>query len=271
MSRAQTLVDTQRYPIAAPDSPAGQALIARCRAELQSHALCVLGGFVRASVVRRLAEEAETLVPIAYRFDEPRGAYDDSERGWPAGHPRMIRHPNRYLQVLNHQLSNDSPLRQLFLWPRLTEFVRRVLGYEALYTSACPHLALTIHIGHQGDCNGWHYDSNSGIATLVLQESDSGGALEWVPNLRTEEDEHYDEVLALWARPDGRVRRRRLVAGTFTIFNGRHTMHRLSAIGPTERPRIVAIFSYDRRPDKLFSQAYIDRVRSFRQGLRAVG
>ncbi len=52
---------------------------------------------------------------------------------------------------------------------------------------------------------------------------------------------------------------------TQVLFNGKYALHRVSSVGPTNRPRIIAIFSYDKRPDKLFSRDYIDMVRSFRQ------
>ena len=56
------------------------------------------------------------------------------------------------------------------------------------------------------------------------------------------------------ARPDTQI-----------LFNGKYALHRVTPVGPTDRPRIIAIFSYDNRPDNLFSRDYIDMVRSFRQ------
>jgi hypothetical protein len=43
------------------------------------------------------------------------------------------------------------------------------------------------------------------------------------------------------------------------------SIHRVAPIGATTKPRVMAIFSYDQRPDDCFSQSYIDRVRSFPQ------
>jgi hypothetical protein len=56
---------------------------------------------------------------------------------------------------------------------------------------------------------------------------------------------------------------------TLVLFNGKYALHRVSPGGPTGRPRIIAIFSYDKRPDQLFSRDYIDMVRSFRQDAAA--
>ena len=76
-----------------------------------------------------------------YYYDRPRTSYEGNDyvsRSWPDGHPRRIEHVNRYRQVLNYQIPNDSLVRSVFHWPALTEFVRSVLGFDSMYTSACP-------------------------------------------------------------------------------------------------------------------------------------
>ena len=65
--------------------------------------------------------------------------------------------------------------------------------------------------------------------------------------------------------PENHACRTEIQPGTLVLFNGKYALHRVSPVGPTDRPRIIAIFSYDKRPDKLFSRDYIDMVRNFRQ------
>lgn len=262
------LVNTGRYPLDNLGSPAGRGFLASCRSELEAKSICVLEDFVEPEALAGMAKEASALIPQGYCYDRPRTSYegnDYDDRTWPAGHPRTVEHINRYRQVLNYQIPNDSLVRSVFHWPALTEFVRGVLGFETLYTSACPHLALTLQIAHEGDSNGWHFDSNNGNITLLIQQPDSGGVFEYVPDLREDHDEHYDTVRDVFASPDDHVRRTDIRPGTLVLFNGKYALHRVSPVGPTSRPRIIAIFSYDKRPDKLFSRDYIDLVRSFRQ------
>ena len=246
----------------------GQAFLASCRSELQEQSICVLEDFVRPYALAGMVRETSALIPLGYCYDRPRTSYegnDNVDRAWPAGHPRTIEHVNRYRQVLNYQIPNDSFVRSVFHWPALTEFVRCVLGFDTLYTSACPHLALTLQIAHEGDSNGWHFDSNNGNITLLIQAPDSGGVFEYVPDLRADHDEHYDDVRAVFETPGKRVRRTDIRPGTLVLFNGKYALHRVSPVGPTKRPRIIAIFSYDKRPDQLFSRDYIEMVRGFRQ------
>ncbi|MXZ73865.1 MAG: phytanoyl-CoA dioxygenase family protein [Gemmatimonadetes bacterium] len=263
-----TLVDVDRYPLEDLDSRDGQAFLASCQSGLEEQSICVLEGFLNPRTVAGMVRETSALIPLGYYYDRPRTSYEGNDyvdRTWPAGHPRTIEHINRYRQVLNYQIPNDSLVRSVFHWPALTEFVRRMFGFDTLYTSACPHLALTLQIAHEGDSNGWHFDSNNGNITLLIQAPDSGGAFEYVPDLRADHDEHYDDVRAFFESPGKRVRRTDIRPGTLVLFNGKYALHRVSPVGPTKRPRIIAIFSYDKRPDQLFSRDYIEMVRSFRQ------
>ncbi|MXY48531.1 MAG: phytanoyl-CoA dioxygenase family protein [Gemmatimonadetes bacterium] len=263
-----TLVDVGRYPLEDLDSPDGQAFLSSCQSELEEQSICVLEGFLDSHTVAGMVRETSALIPLGYYYDRPRTSYEGNDcvdRTWPAGHPRTVEHVNRYRQVLNYQIPNDSLVRSVFHWPALTEFVRRVLGFDTLYTSACPHLALTLQIAHEGDSNGWHFDSNNGNITLLIQAPDAGGAFEYVPGLRADYDEHYDDVRAVFKAPGKHVQRTDIRPGTLVLFNGKYALHRVSPVGPTKRPRIIAIFSYDKRPDQLFSRDYIEMVRSFRQ------
>ena len=54
------------------------------------------------------------------------------------------------------------------------DFIRQIRGVETLFPSQCPHLALTSKIAFEGDTDGWHYDPNDGVVTLLLQQSENG-------------------------------------------------------------------------------------------------
>ncbi len=268
------LIDQTRYPFHNLDDSAGQALVNRCQADLAEQAICVLPGLIPETLRRQMVREAIAVAHLGHYYDRPRRAYvyDDPD-SYPPGHPRGVTHPNRYRQVLNHHIPNDSLLRRLFLWPAMTDFVRRALGLERLYTSACPHLALTLQFAGEGDTNGWHYDPNDGVVTLLLQAPDAGGGFEYAPYIRgTGDDEsaqNYPGVRALLDDPTGRAQCPRIAPGSLTLFNGSRSLHRVAPVGPTKQPRIIAIFSYDQSPDMVFSQGYIDHLRSFPQGTAA--
>ncbi len=266
------LIDLDRYPIDRLNNKPGQLLVAQCRSDLEDSAAAILPSFVRQSAILKMAKEAESLVQVAHRYDGDRAPFydvDDNERSDDdslQSRVRSARHPNRYCQILNYQIPNSSDLRAIYLWPPLTEFIRQVLNVEHLFQSQCPHLALTMKVAYEGDTDGWHYDPNDGVITLVLQTPDNGGEFEYAPDVRNQNDQNYAGVDRLYKSPDVEAIRPTLEPGTFTFFNGRYSMHRVRPVGLTRQPRIVSIFSFDQRPDHFFRQSYIDKLRSFPQG-----
>jgi hypothetical protein len=60
--------------------------------------------------------------------------------------------------------------------------------------------------------------------------------------------------------PDTAVRPA-MAAGTFALFKGRRSCHRVSPVGPTSRPRMIALFSYDEQPDMVFPESTVRNVR----------
>ncbi len=266
------LIDLDRYPIDRLNNKPGQLLVAQCRSDLEDSAAAILPSFVRQSAILKMAKEAESLVQIAHRYDGDRAPFydvDDNERSDDdslQSRVRSGRHPNRYCQILNYQIPNSSDLRAIYLWPPLTEFIRQVLNVEHLFQSQCPHLALTMKVAYEGDTDGWHYDPNDGVITLVLQTPDNGGEFEYAPDVRNQNDQNYAGVDRLYKSPDVEAIRPTLEPGTFTFFNGRYSMHRVRPVGLTRQPRIVSIFSFDQRPDHFLRQSYIDKLRRFPQG-----
>ena len=249
------IVDLQRYPIVELGTPSGKRLVADCRRELEAGSICLLPGFVRPCALEALVEESTELAPRAYRTDRLRTPYSwRNNDGFPADHPRRALHPNRLGGILGHQYQPDSLLRRLYEWRPLTEFVRRVLGFETLYPCADPHVSFTIHVMDEGDELAWHFDTNDGVISLLLEQPDEGGHFECAPFIRSEDDENYAAVARLFeGDPTLRVRPS-MPPGTFVLFNGRRSCHRVTPIGPTRRPRTIAIFSYDEQPGMVFAE-----------------
>lgn len=255
---ASSTVDLRRYPITDLQSIRARALIHRCRRDLDEQALCALPGFIDAQAVPGLAAEAQDLVPKAYRSDNLRTPYGwMCNEGFPADHPRSQVFRNRSGYIMADQFAEDGPIKSLFQWDPLTDFVREVLGYKTLYRSACPHLSLNLGIQDEGDQFGWHFDTNDGVVSLLLQQPDEGGRFEYAPYIRAEDDEAYPQMTRLFAGEAGTARQPEMAPGTFVLFKGRRSCHRVTPVGPTTRPRLIALFSYDERPGMVFPEASV--------------
>jgi len=261
MAGPQDLVDLDRYPIDRPESAEGAALVARLRRDLDETALALLPGFLRPEAVAGMAAEASALAPGAHYRDKLRTPYGWMDNaGFPEDHPRRALHKNRGGTLTRDMFAEAGPILSLYLWDPLTELVRRALGFEALFRSDDRWLSLEVHVEGEGDQLAWHYDTNDGVVSLLLQEPDRGGRFEYVPFIRDEEDENYAEVARVFSGTSTLVRQPPMAAGTFVLFRGRRSLHHVSPVGRTAKPRLIALFSYDRRPGMVFPEATVRSV-----------
>lgn len=249
------MLDLERYPITAIGQSVGRTLVAECHRRLEEHSICLLPGFIRAGALQALIDESATLAPEAYRTDRLRTPYSwRCNTGFPPDHPRSALHPNRLGGILGRQFPQEALLRRLYEWSPLTEFVRQVLGFETLYPCVDPHVSFTIHVMEEKDELAWHFDTNDGVVSLLLEQADTGGDFECAPYIRSEDDENYAAVTRLFRGDTSLCVRPDMPRGTFVLFNGRRSCHRVTPVGPTRRPRTIAIFSYDEQPGMVFDE-----------------
>lgn len=257
----KNLVNLERYPIHALDSPEGKRLVKECRSKLNHKALCALPDFVFPAVREQMVEEVRTSMPTAFYYQAQRIAYDDDDKEYPDGHPRTRTHTCKYDQIMNDQIPQGSLIRRLYDSEPLIEFIRQVLGHDTLHKAACPYLSLSIQVTRGGDANGWHFDGNDAVFSLLLQQPEAGGEFEYVPYIRSPDAENYDRVASVFDDPDKFAERPPITEGTFTLFKGDLSLHRVREI-QGRRPRMIALFCYDQCPDKIFDPAYVQEVRA---------
>lgn len=255
------IVDLERYPIDQPDSPAGRELLASAQDTLARDALFSMPGFVRPDAVAAMASELEALTPVACRYEADREAWAGGDpSGVPADHPLFELHKCAYHQVLNYQISNASPLRTLYFWDPLMDFLRKAMGYQSFHRSECPHLALTSKIASEGDTDGWHFDGNDVVFSVLLQAPEAGGQFEYVPHIRIDEGDLEGDYAAVFDGTHGDLRRPAAAPGDFNVFKGNQSIHRVSPVQGA-RQRIIALFSYDQSSGTTFDEPYIDHLR----------
>jgi hypothetical protein len=203
-----------------------------------------------------MAREAETAVAGGFRRDQMLGLGVRDDAGLPADHPARRTHPYRMDLAATDLLPEGGLIRALYGWDGLTDLVRDALEEPVLYRCADPLVScVTTHMGPD-DQHGWHFDGNDFVVSLLLQKAERGGAFEVAPAIRTPGDDAWDAVAAAM---DGRwpgVRTLRFEPGTLLIFQGKYALHRVTPVEGIRR-RIIALFSYDRRPGMIFP----DRVR----------
>lgn len=265
---AASLIDLATYPIHDLDGADGQALLERCRSRLARSGVLDLPGFLRPDAIARLAEEAARLEDKAHHYATAHNVYfDPPDDALPPDHPRrhMVRTDKG--NVPYDLIPSGALLRTLYEWDPVLEFVAAVLGEPRLYRHQDPMAALNINVHGEGQELGWHFDRTDFAITLSLQQCEIGGSFEYVPNLRSADDENYAAVAAILAGGTEGLCRTDAAPGTLTLFRGHHSLHRVTP-GTGSRKRLMAALSYVREPNVTFS-AYARKLFYGRETVQA--
>ena len=258
------LVDLDRYPVLDRASPESRALARRCRAQLDATGACELEGFLHPEATARMVRESESLAPRAHRNAGRSTPYlEIPDPAWPEDHPRRI-FAEYGVDVIPYDLVPAShALRRLYEWDPLMEFLAAAIGAPQLFRYADPLGALNVAVMGEGDRLQWHYDQTDFVVSLALRGAEAGGDFEYVPHIRSREDERYGNVRRLLQGDESDVRRVPMRPGTLLLFEGRCSIHRVSPIrGGTTR--LVALLAYDTKPgtcaSEVLQQARYGRV-----------
>ncbi|HEY6426603.1 MAG TPA: hypothetical protein VIX84_05170 [Acidimicrobiales bacterium] len=257
-----SLVDLERYPPLQPESGTYKSVVADAQSQLRATGAAEIPGFVSPSGVAALVRDADTLAPRAHPSGGQGTAYlEFPDFSLPADHPRLQFADYRVRAVAYDITPTDSPLRRLYEWDPLTALIEAVLDRGPIYRYADPFGALNLAVMGEGDQLQWHFDQTDFVVSLAIQSAESGGDFEVVPRIRSAGDERYDDVAAVLAGDRTRVETLPMRPGTLLVFEGRHSLHRVSPIAGTQW-RHVGLLAYDTMPGTVGS----DLLRADRYG-----
>lgn len=251
-SEIYKFIDLDRYPLNDLAGTAGQRLIIQTRAALEQDGSCSMPGFVHQSVIAKMAVEASTLRYLAYAgptevtpyfFNYNLGKGDEIADD----HPLKRKGKRNLSQVASDLIPDHHMLSRLYYSSVLTNFLAAVLG-EAVYRNQDRYQSLNISVMNAGGCQQWHFDSGLMVTTLLLQAPEAGGVFEYVPDLRSDESENFEQVQQVLDGDSNRVKRLKLEAGTLSLFRGHYSMHRVTEV-EGNRTRIQAILGFSTTPD----------------------
>ena len=254
----KSILDLDRWPVAALDSARGRALVSRCRDELRETGMFSLERLIRSEALQACVAEVEPLFD-ATSFTHARDHniyFDDEIEGLEADHPALSR-----LRTVNRTICGDqipvSRIGRIYEWQPLIDFLAAAMEKTRLYPMADPLGRLNVMNYRAGERLNWHFDRAEFTITVLLQAPLRGGDFQYRSGLRSEADPNYEGVARLLTGDDDRVKTLPLAPGTLNVFKGKNTAHRVTPV-EGERDRIIAVFSYYETPDVTFS----DRERS---------
>ncbi|NKB76859.1 MAG: hypothetical protein GKR96_07370 [Gammaproteobacteria bacterium] len=252
MTNLSQVVNFDLYPINDLDSSEGLNFLNRIKDELDCQGSCLLPDFVTETALSTLAEEATKLTHLGYQgptmvssyfFNYHIGDGLDTDEN----HPVNRRGKRNLKQIATDLIPKEHLLSKLYHSEMMTYFIGRVLGTEA-YCNEDPYQSLNISVMEEGGCQQWHFDSSPLVTTLLLQEPDVGGIFEYVPSIRSDEDENFDAVRKVLDGERGDVKQLHLKQGGLSLFRGHYSLHQVTEVtGSTQR--LQAILGYTTDPN----------------------
>ncbi|MFJ8919661.1 2OG-Fe(II) oxygenase superfamily protein [Streptomyces sp. LamerLS-316] len=243
------VVDTDHYPLSDPGHTETRAVVARARRELAEVGCTVLPDFIRPSLQEVLRQECAALAPDAYFDVETVNVYNiDVDADLPEDHPgrRTFERGNAF--VARDRIPSDTLIGRLYAHASFQRFVADCFGLPRLYELADPLSGLVLNVVRPGMEHPWHFDTNEYTVSMLTQEAREGGSFEYCPNIRSAEDERFDDVRGVLDGTGARQPERLpLRPGDLQLFKGRYSLHRVSPVRG-DRARHSAIFAYSERP-----------------------
>ncbi|MEX6502999.1 HalD/BesD family halogenase [Pseudomonas zhanjiangensis] len=225
------IIDLDRYPIHELASPKTQALIAQCRKQLDETGCSVVPDFIRPEAVARMRAEAYRLRERTYWSQHSHNPYmTKDDPSLPLDHPKRFFERRTSGFINSDILEADSDLRALYDWDAMTRFVGECVGVWPIYQWADPLARCPYAIMEDGHYFPWHFDGNEFTVSVSVEQPEDGGEFEYVPNMRTLDDERIDDVRSVLQGDRSRVNTLIWLPGALQLFKGRYSLHRVTEV-----------------------------------------
>lgn len=246
-------LDLDTYPLDRPDSQDWQALVDRCRADLERDGMFNLPGFMRLAVARGAAADLmPKFATESFRHEREHNIYFlKSHPGLADDHPALRRFRTSN-DTLCWDQTRDTPMARLYEWPEFARFLAAAMDKPDLFPMRDPLAGLNVMSYREGQALNWHFDRSEFTTTMLLQAPEQGGEFVYRTDLRRDDDPNFDGVARLLTGQDPEVKTLALSPGTLNVFRGKNTPHRVADVkGATAR--VIAVFSFFDRPGVEFS------------------
>lgn len=252
------VINYSRYPIDDIENTKRQAVIDQVRTELADDGCAVIRNFFSEAGLQALLTEAnERKAETYYSPSKLCNVYlNDGSSEFPEEHPINVFIPRTNGFITADLFGDDTHSHQLYYWEPLKQFLSECLGKDELHIYEDPVSNMIVNVGKPKQQFNWHFDTNEFTITMLLQPADSGGHFEYVPELRSAQDECYEEVGKVLNGDRSRVKRLELHAGDLQFFLGRFSLHQVTQ-NTGGGDRLLLIMSFSEQPGMVGSMARV--------------
>ena len=252
------LIDYEKYPINQRGSETYNAFVKQLRTDIEAKGSISLPNFLTEKGTKLLRKTVNDKMPEANRALRYNNAYDmEIPEDTPEDHALRIVLKSSYLS-LGHEQLRKTFIDDLYQCEWIRYFAADVLRITKLYVNEDKYNACVVMMYEPGDKIDWHFDYGSFVCLINIHEITEGGFHECAPDIRTEEDNCYDEVAKVLKGDTSKVHQSRSSPGAFTIFKGRYSLHRVSEVKGTDTRKSL-IMTYEKKTGQILSDEVRER------------
>ena len=244
------IINLEEYPLHDGEFRAG------CKRALDEKGALVLRNFLKSAAAASVRNEGEENQHLAYYAVSNHNIYlTTADLEYPLDHPRNRNVSSSKGCITTDQIPAESVLRTLYDAREFREFLCAVLDVTELHEYADTLSSINLHYASEGQELGWHFDNSSFAITLMIQEPESGGAFEYVKDVRDADKGEMNYELC-GKILDGEVPTKSLYmdAGSLVLFRGRNSMHRVTPV-VGNRTRMLVVLAYNTEPGISLSES----------------
>jgi hypothetical protein len=254
----RNIINHPLYPIDEPENARRAATIEKVKLELADDGCAVIRDFFSEDGLAALLSEASERKPQTYFAPRKQcNAYlNDGDPSLPEDHPRNIFMPRTNGFITADLFGSETAAYRLYHWEPLKLFLTECLGKHELFIYEDPVSNMIVNVGRPGQQFNWHFDTNEFTITMLLQPASSGAHFEYVPGLRSAQDECYAAVKQVLDGDREQVKRLQLNAGDLQFFLGRFSLHQVTE-NTGDNDRLLLIMSFSEKPGMVGSMARV--------------
>ena len=245
-----TVIDLNRYPLNDEDFQQ------KCKRTLDETGVLVISDFLNEDAIQSVQQEGVKNQNLAYYTANKHNIYlSPSDSSFPSDHPRNREINSTKGCITTDQIPSESILHSIYAAAIFRDFLCAVLGEVALYEYADNLSSINLHYASEGQELGWHFDNSSFAITLMVQSANTGGAFEYVKDVRDADNGEMNYELA-GDILDQKVPTQSLEinAGDLVLFRGRNSMHRVTPVVGS-RTRMMVVLAYNTEPNISLSES----------------
>ena len=238
------IVDLDIYPINQLSNQKYKDIINHNKKLLDNNGCCILKNFIKEVSINRMKQEAERkLNKVHWTKDKHNPYFTKDDETLPKDHPKRIFTARESGYINSDDLEQDSDLNHLHDSDEMLKFVSDCLGVYPLYKWVDPLGKNPYSIMQPGHYFPWHFDGNEFTLSILVQKSEKGGIFDYSPDLRSKDNESFENVTKVLRGDRSTVKSLDLEPGDLQIFKGRFSMHRVTKI-EGETSRYIALPCY---------------------------